>query len=56
MFTGRHMNLAASCYFSADLYADKSPSFPNDRWRTYRDPGIDVILNKAQMKAPIKSA
>ena len=47
-----HMNLAASCYFNADLYAVKSPSFPNERWRTYRDPGIDGILNKA----PIKSA
>ena len=31
-----------------------------ERWRTYRDPGINVILNKAQcnkakMKATIKS-
>ena len=56
MFTGRHMNLAASCYFNADFYAIKSPSFPKDRWRTYRDPGINFNLNKAQMKAPIKRA
>ena len=53
------MNLAASCYFNADFYAIKSPSFLKERWRTYRDPGIDDILNKAQhnkaqVKAPIK--
>ena len=42
------MNLAASCYFNADFYAIKSPSFLKERRRTYRDPGIEV-------KAPISS-